>query len=272
MFANSISARIVFFIAILSGALNYSTIRAHEFDDGHVERSVSYLLRDQQLTLEYSVGLNPNTMYTLLGEWNVDIPQQLKQQIDQRAELTQDAKTAANPSTSDENTVAEGDSPGSAGQDAAPASDPREPEVEDPIDLAIEQLFRQHVEPQIRKQLELQLNDQPIPLTLQSVNISPRHHVNLTIRYEVDFPAGGNLRFRATDANFLKNRGGVRYAFKGLGRAMVLASNVEPVLVRAERVDLGKIRADKRLKYTTVETTIAFIKPKASSESTESSK
>lgn len=232
-------------------ALNNSTLHAHEFDDGYVERSVSYLLRDQRLTVEYSVGMNPNTMYEFLKKWEIEIPADLEKQISDRAELTQTEKPQ-DASTKGPSVVAI--------------------ESADPVDMAIEALFRANVETQIKKNLQVLLNDRPLSLKLDSVDISPRHHVNLTVRLAADVPAAQQQRIRAIDTNFIEQDGGVRYAFKGLGRAMVLASNVEPVLVRAERVELGKIKANKRLKYTTVDTKVGFVPPKTPSQSPKSSK
>ena len=54
---------------LLAPAGSVVQLFAHEFEDGHVERSVSFVVQDRKVFVEYAVGCNINTMTALLNQW-----------------------------------------------------------------------------------------------------------------------------------------------------------------------------------------------------------
>ncbi len=227
---------------ILGGLVFGGFAPAHEFEDGFIERSVSYVVENDTLIVEYSVGLNPNTMMEQLAKWEIAVPEELL------------------PGSNDR-----------GGSDEA-ASDGREAEAEQKNKMsadravpdghsAIEVLFRKEAGKRIQSGLAVSINGKPLRFRLISNDLSATHHVNMTVRLESKLVGNGVLEVLAQDRNFLGWKGGVRYAFKSRGRAMVHSTNAEPTLIRSERVELGKIRKDAREKYTRVVAKVQIGKP-----------
>lgn len=196
----------------------------HEFEDGFVERSVSVVVQNQTLIVEYSVGLNPLTMRDTLDQWGFETKGTLPSTGDTDSDRTSDA-------------------------DQKPTNSDSEAAATVSRDAAVERQFLQHVGTRLKQQLEVLVGKVPVELKITSTEISPRHHVNVTVRMESQLEPG-MTRIDIQDRNFLETDGGVRYALRTRGSSILHFSNAEPSLIRAERTELGKIRKEKREQYT----------------------
>ena len=56
--------------AVACGSL--TALAPHEFENGHIERSVKFVVHDHTVHVEYSLGANPTTMLQLLGMSSAD--------------------------------------------------------------------------------------------------------------------------------------------------------------------------------------------------------
>ena len=65
-------------ITIVSWTLMFFVLstesKAHEFEDGFVERSMAVVIRDNIARVEYSIGLNPKTKVQLIKFWSAQDP------------------------------------------------------------------------------------------------------------------------------------------------------------------------------------------------------
>lgn len=187
----------------------------HEFEDGFVERSVQYIVQDDQLIVEYSVGLNPATMSRFLEQW------------------------ASGEDSADPDVLARVGGPDWEGEIS-------------PAEAAeIEQRFREQLAERLAANLELSLNGDPLQLRPEAVHASPRHHVIATVEWRTTLPAGEG-RLKAIDQNFPNAAGGVRYALRVRGHSLLKSSSAEPSLVRADRVEPARLKEDARIEVTSV--------------------
>ena len=98
-----------------------------------------------------------------------------------------------------------------------------------------------------------------MPLRVVETTPSPRHHINATVKLVLEDISPGSHQLVIQDLSFKEADGAIRMAFKCRGGAILKSSNVEPTLVRSERIELGKIRRDARSKYTRLNS--SFIVP-----------
>jgi hypothetical protein len=260
-----------FLACLLGPSPNVQLVLAHEFPDGHVERSLSMVVQDRKVLLEYAVGCNPNTMSALLAQWQAN-----GQATAGPISSTSPIQAGGSPlsRTSDRAAAAEGDQlaagpkadskmsiTDAAGAKVADSFNPKGPA---PIALTgeepeIEHAFQTAVLAEIAKQLEITCNGVRVNLRPISVELSPRHHVNALARLEFDLPADEKIRLIAHDELFPDNPGAVKYALKPRQSAIVLKSNVAPILVRAEVVDLTGLSPEIRARRTTVDCELSFL-------------
>lgn len=107
--------------------------------------------------------------------------------------------------------------------------------------------FCDEIRQRLLEKFELRLDDQPIDLEVTSVDPFAEHHKTAVMRLNAQIPegvTGGQLTFQ--DTSFMKLDGAVRYAIKGRGITLVTKSNVAPIIIRAERVELGTMDAEQR--------------------------
>jgi len=100
--------------------------------------------------------------------------------------------------------------------------------------------FRETAVEEIPKRLTVTCDGNPLSLENVSIGPPPRHPFLITIKFQFRLPKTGQCQLKIADANFLNQTGARRQALKGTGKSMLLRSNVEPVLLRSERVVLGK--------------------------------
>jgi hypothetical protein len=66
------------------------------------------------------------------------------------------------------------------------------------------------------------------------------------VQFKFKIPAGEKSTLTFFDGNFAELNGAIRLAIKTSGRAMLLRSNAAPILLRADRVELGELDAKER--------------------------
>lgn len=245
---------------------------AHEFADGHVERAVSFVVRDRKGFVEYGVGCNPHTMAALLNKWRAndkalteaelhDSPEQSGAIHSPATPVITSAKTAGeNPAATDFDTKMSTSEELSVKNKLSP-TDPGK-SLTRPLtaqELEIEKAFQTAVLTEIAKQFEITCNGVRVNLTPHSVELSPRHHVNALAKLEFDLPPADRIRLVAHDLVFPDNGGAGRYALKPKGSTMLLRSNVAPILVRADRIDLNGLSPEMRAQKTTVDCELSFV-------------
>lgn len=144
---------------------------AHEFEDGHVERSVAVVIRGDTGRIEYSIGLNPQTRQQLIQSWT-------------------GSSVAPTPATELESNITSADVPREvAAEDAtakqngvAPANGvtPASDVAEDP--------FLKLAAANVTSRLRVTANGDRLPLELISSSASARHHVDVTVALEFKIP------------------------------------------------------------------------------------
>ena len=207
----------------------------HEFPVGHVERTISVIVDDEAVFVEYGIGLSDETAVNLIEQ----------KKLNEATDLMATTQSAADPATGP---------PAASVLDLAsnfPDSSSELREVSDANDQVLpaedtpknredktSRLLTAALEPQIPQQLELQINGERVPLELIDAAPSPRHHINLLMRMKAELPAGGRLQISLIDHNFVGNpdlgpQGNVRTALRVRGKTAILSSDVARVMARA---------------------------------------
>ena len=236
-FGGSIGGAFAILLAILVGPPGgLDQLSAHEFADGHVERSLSFVVQDQKVFVEYAVGCNTNTMKALLNQW----------------QASSESASATTPPVP----------PAAAGSIVPTVSTPADTSANDPLaaaDVEIEKAFQTAVLAEIARQLDVTCNGKRVDIRPVSVELSPRHHVNALARLEFDLPQADKIRLIAHDFLFQGNDGAVKYALKPKQSTILLRSNVAPILVRAERVELNGLGPEARAQKTIIDCELSFL-------------
>lgn len=215
-------------------------VAPHQYADGFIERSLALVIRDQRAYGEYSVGLNTATAALVEARWR---------------------QHAAPESAADEGAFPVAPAAGVPGDGVGEhLTDPQ----------TIDRLG-QIASPWILDHLKVSCNQQPVKLEKVTVEPAARHPFSFTIRFEiplsVDAPdkatSGAHqvVQLSLDDRLFSEKTGAVRYALKGTGRAMILQSNVAPILVRAERTELETLSDTERDVATRIEARLAVPRP-----------
>ena len=126
-------------------------------------------------------------------------------------------------------------------------------------DEVLTENFRQAAFGKIAQGLKISLDGKPVRLEKVDCEPSPRHHFSLVARYE--FPLGQPAKpveLELVDENFGDFDGAMRCALKAMGTAMVLRSNVAPIIVRAERHELASLPPEKRADACRVKVRLAL--------------
>ena len=126
-------------------------------------------------------------------------------------------------------------------------------------DEQLSEIFRNAAFDQIARGLKASLDGQP--LVLQKIDCEPssRHHFSLVARYKIDLGKSSKpFKFEVIDENFSTQQGAIRCSLKAMGNAMVLQSNVAPIMVRAERHELESLSASKRKDVCSVKVRLVF--------------
>ena len=245
----------------------------HEFPDGFIERSVSVTFEDMTATIEYSVGCNPSTMLSLMKLWSQVPTAEAATNLQSPASEKSDSSNTDSPGTDSPKTDAPKTksaqpkpSPQLQASPAANATPAAAPQAVTAVDTemtpqeieAIEARFREallhHVSKNLKVRIDKQLKE-PDPVR---VAVSPRHHINATLVMEVEFEHGGEADFSIEDALFLEFESAFRYAAKAKGDALLLRSNVAPILVRADRIESQTLTAKAHAAQARIDVRVSF--------------
>lgn len=245
----------------------------HEFEAGFVERTMSIVVRNNTAYMEYSIGLNQATVEELLQDWERNettaskptdskTPQSKSAQPVGNRDLpvTSPLTTTQKPDLNSQNTDKPSDS---ANDSSGIASDtiPDEPTVgSHEITPKVMKRFRKLALAEIPKRIGATLDGQEIVFEKITEGIAPRHPFTMQILLQFQIPDSKPSQthaLRILDENFTKQTGAVRYSLKTTGRAMLMQSNVAPILVRSERVELKEFSAEQRKKLTCIDARIA---------------
>lgn len=119
--------------------------------------------------------------------------------------------------------------------------------------------FRNAAFDQIARGLKASLDGQPLVLQKIECEPSPRHHFSLIANYRVNLGKSSMpVEFELVDENFAKQNGAIRCSLKATGTAMVLQSNVAPIIVRAERHEFESLTASQRKDACRIKVRLGF--------------
>lgn len=246
-------------------ASGLGNLQAHEFEVGHVERSASFVVRDRTVFIEYAVGCNIETMKAMLNEWRAGgttSEPTSNNKIDSKVDSDQvastyqsDAETDSAALTSHQNGVARVKNE----PKITPAETSQKPTALTPAELKIENEFRSAVLAKIAEQLQITCNGERVHIRPVSVELSPRHHVNALAKLEFGLSADEKIHLIIKDELFDDKNGAVKYALKPKKSALLLRSNVAPILIRAERIELNGLSPVVRSEKTTIECDLSFM-------------
>ena len=261
---------LTFPLALVS-ALSPYPIAAHRFDDGFVERSMAIVVRNDIASVEYSIGLNDVTIQQLLNEWNPaqsadqaeSIP--VENPVENEAQSKSD-KTKSEP-TGQRNVDSAQDN-GNANQtlndsaNSISAKSQSEKKKKDDAgphshDFALFAKFKKTAAQSITDRIQIQCDGKILKTKNVSIINAPRHPFSLTVSFEFVLPTDEGkpktVQLNIVDRNFAKQSGAVRYAIKTRGKAMLLQSNVAPIIIRADRVDVEPVKNSETITQPCVE-------------------
>ena len=252
---------------------------AHEFETGHIERSVDVIVRGQDVQVKYSLGLADETIVNWLvaeGELEKETESRYRKCI---ADLESQLAAMKKPEKPGQQKVKV--KPQTAGAKAVPA---------EPLAFQTElmELLREKLSGSVCKNLQLTIDGKQLEFTESTVSSSARHNVAIEIELAAKLPTKSTTVLSLTDRNFLNTDnvateqptkstaaveesrelqqkflyfGNVRLACRVKGIAVQLNSNVAPVLARAKPVDLATATFEERVQAATIRTKIGFAKP-----------
>ena len=251
---------------------------SHEFEPGHIERSIDVVIRDRNVQIKYAIGLADITML----DWLVR-ESEIEPAAEQRLRgLIEDHESSQSPESESDPTAADGKA----------SSEPAEFQRE------IADLFKEKLSAKIFENLKLSCNETPLSFTEKKLTDTSRHHVVLECILTATIPDGETVVLCLADQNFLemiesepaadpespnsprensavasggeqdfavKNaasdfrfHGSMRRACRVKGDAVLVNSNVVPVLARAKATDIGAMNREQRLDAATIETKLVF--------------
>ena len=205
---------------------------AHQFEDGYVERSVAVRIRDRDVRIEYSVGLNDATMKKFMDRWPNDQTLYQKFQSEQIKQNGKSDQVDSKLNSLDSSTE-------------KPLNLPEDGSLVNEIELI--RAFAKVAAPQLREGLRVLSNKQPIELKLVSATPSSKHHATLETVWTFQLPPNATVDMSVQDTNFLKQPGGIKYSLKTSGTSMTVRSNVAPIQIRSARIVLDSVAVRQRL-------------------------
>ena len=251
---------------------------AHVLKDGYIERTVEVVIRDDTAYVEYSVGLNENTMAQLTSSWELKTqPTESKPSggnEDEKAnpkesEPVETTKTKTDKKPSDSKPVdskpVDSKPVDSNPDDSSPtdsSSTDSSSEKATVFDKALLAKFNKSAPAKVTEGLKITCDDKPVKIESVALDPAPRHPFDVKVKFQFKIPKSDkeSIELKLEDSNFTKQTGAVRYALKAKGIAMLLQSNVAPIIVRAERVELGELTEEQRKTQTSILARIAFMK------------
>ena len=284
------------YFAVVLFAGNPTTVCAHVYADGFVERSLTITIRDGIGYGEYQLGLNANT-----ADQIIELAKQAKQKsvrpesstkpptasdLGGRSKPEQSVPTksldAANADKPDGLQTPELKNSDAKAHAALKLADsPPQPDTvgsgEHLTDLATIARFGDLRQQWFTDHLKLVIDGQAVELEKVSVEPAARHPYSVLVKFQfslekkkatedpsaavgepktdvkTDSPANRTVGLQVTDNLFAGHAGATRYALRARGSTMLLQSNVAPVLVRAERVEIEPKAAIKNVGSPTIE-------------------
>ncbi|MEM7457353.1 MAG: hypothetical protein AAF456_23660 [Planctomycetota bacterium] len=254
-----------------------SAANGHDFEDGHIERSITLVAHDDKVVVEYGLGCSENTMHDLIARWSqpenaagadaheaAPVPSNDNAPDGQRNEPDPDAG-----STDSEPLHLETENSEIAGDETGPAPVPESPmEAGDETDESVveaetrlREAFAAAVSGFISRNIDAECNGVSAELVVISAEQSSRHHVDVLVTFEFDlFPEtedgyvedSGPVELTFRDRNFEQMTGAVRTALKVRGRTFLKQSETAPSLTRAERIELEGLEQTESLEAASV--------------------
>lgn len=100
--------------------------------------------------------------------------------------------------------------------------------------------------------------DKSLELLPLKIVISPKHHFSYLAEFEFKITSNGQHDIVIEDTNFQEMESAVRYSLKAAGSTMLLQSNVAPIIIRANRHELHKLKPEKRTEACKIRATLAI--------------
>jgi len=286
-----------FVIATFLHSAWIGTVLAHEFETGHIERSIDVVVRDRKAEVTYAIGLSDATIV----DWLVD--EQLINAVEEarfRKRIAEFEKEAESEKLDEGKPKLEQDLEmqklsSAEGQIASTKSDSvkvtqTSDDSQEPLGFQSEllTLLREKLSGPICENLELNCDGKPLFKSEVVASNSARHHVSMEIVFSVDLPDAEKIKLSIVDRNFLDSKdllksdksevgektvskngdqnasgqefrylGSIRLACRVKGNSVQLNSNVAPILARAKSTDVGPLNLEQRLEAATIQTMIA---------------
>ena len=253
------------------------TPKIHVYKNGFVERSFSVVVRDDRVNCEYLIGLNDWTAQALLQAAREEKANRadVENQNDSNDAAVGDSRTADGKDKVKKSTLPlkKNDEPVDEGEHLTDPGTIKE--------LAGLSEFW------FSEKLGVTCDDQNVKLQKLSVSADARHPYSIIVRFEFDLMSADapdndsadkgaqaepqkskavvgktaqasdkgssvprTVELKIMDEVFPDDDGAIRYALKTKGSAMVARSNVAAILVRAERIELGKLDKVERKQAT----------------------
>ncbi len=258
----------------------------HEFEDGHVERSVDIVVRNRDVQLKYAIGLSDSTIV----DWLAREELLAADELERFHSLIDEYEKKAGSNEADGESEPDTTSKPVANNSAEVVADPAEFQTE------IQAMLQEKLGKKICDNLKLTCNDSELEFRETVFSKSSRHHVTLEITAKTKLPDDGVIEFAFNDLNFLEAvqrteplaesrdtenapettnveqtndenefvfKGNVKLACRVKGKAVLLNSNVAPVLARAKVSELGPLSAEERLSAASILVKIAFAQSEA---------
>jgi hypothetical protein len=226
---------------------------AHKFPDGYIDRTISVLIRDRHVEIEYSIGMNDRTMEQVVEAWKED-----------RSNGKDD------PSTSDRISLDTSNLNVSAGK---PQAMPRLADVKQPVDGEVPEFVEN--DPQVLETFE-KLAAEKLVADFQVANdgqalgtpgrwttLPTKRHMSLTLTMNFELPEKKASKLVIRDNNFRDLAGGVRKSIKAKGSSILTKSNAAPIIVRAQRIERADVDVSSWQDANTLEAQIVQVRIKS---------
>ena len=279
-FCLSVSCVVGLFVA------TQATVCAHVYEDGFVERSLTITIRDGVGYGEYQIGLNAKTANEILqlaklaeGLKREDTGSKLlKGQTTavEHPDLSKPLKPVSSPEDVDTDQAADPDKTSTPKPTASPQKLTTDDAGEHLTDLATIRQFGELQSQWFTDHLKVSSDGHLVKLTTVVVEPAARHPYSVLVKFQFslenkdanaglpvvekasvdskpDPPADRVVDFQVSDGLFAGHAGAVRYSLRARGATMLLQSNVAPVLVRAERVEINKKASAGKEKIPAIE-------------------
>ncbi len=255
--------------AILATICCSGLVLAHEFERGEIERSFEVIVRGQQVSVNWRVGLSPATMADMLLD---------SQAIDAREHAQLLAKIdpdSPKETQADKSLPSEEQQPPKT-RVSKPTSSPASQTLQDKDVLAIENRLLDKLEKHVAggwsSKISLKVDGKPLKFSAVTVARSSRHHVNFEIQCKALLESTGKHNMVVCDSNLLDTRenegsgeksfrynGGIRTAFRAKGDAVLINSTAPAVLARSKVKETRGLDLEHRMELSTISADIVLM-------------